>query len=358
VLPYVLNAKAAGATATTDTGVLVLNQDGSLQDKAAREGQAMTGLLGATPSSEPGVFGQFFSRAAVGADAAIQFYGYPAYWLPDGETTALQSLFADRFNGLEVASIGQGNSALGMDPAILFQSVLGETMDSFSWFLYRGTVSGPGVTKSNNEVLWHENVPAQPLMRKGDEVLGIDSGIFISRFLKFWPVDTGTAIVLAKLSGKGVSSKNDCIVFLVQDDLTLLPLMREGDIACDWDCPRIGVIQQVEVEPSTGRYLIQASLTGASTRNQALFAGSAGYGDSGTGKFKRLPAMVLRKGARFDTGFSDVTTVKSILIEPRTDKNGAGGKGLGSILTAAGYGVITIQFQNGAKELVSGLLVP
>ncbi|MCA9258427.1 MAG: FG-GAP repeat protein, partial [Planctomycetales bacterium] len=46
VLPYVLNAKAAGATATTDTGVLVLNQDGSLQDKAAREGQAMTGLLG------------------------------------------------------------------------------------------------------------------------------------------------------------------------------------------------------------------------------------------------------------------------------------------------------------------------
>jgi hypothetical protein len=370
VLPYTLNTKLGGATRTNDTGVLVVNADGTVADADAREGEVPSSLTDIT-------YGQFFSRAMAGSDGG--FYGYPAFQIPDGETVARPGLFANRPGNAEVLVRDQGDVPDTEtedtvteipDPEGTIQSFLGEVIDNNAWLLYRASLAGPGVTRNNNEGIWHENVNEKPLIRKGDTVKDLPSGVVVSRFLSFWPVDTELAIALVKLTGPGVKTTNDCALILAQDEIMAeskpgesetnvrrrLVLMREGDGVADWDGARIGVIQRVEVEPNTGRYLVLASLTGASSRNQALFVGNATAGNNIAGRAARLPQMRLRKGRRYDTGYSDATSIRSLSIEPRVDRTGAGAKGAGTVLSPSGEAVLCIEFENRAKELVTGLL--
>jgi hypothetical protein len=350
VLPYTLNTRLGGATASTDSGVLVVNADGAVQDFDAREGEDTNGS---------GKYAQFFGRAVAGNDA--EFYGYPAFRippLPAVQTVARQALFVNRFNGLDTFATGQEEDAPGVAGAKV-KALLGEGIDTEAWLLYRATITGGGATKANDEGLWHENVADAPLLRKGDTPLGLPAGVVVSRFLSFWPVDTKSALVLVRLAGTGVKASNDVALILVQDDGVdnrRLLLLREGDAVGEPDSPLVGVIQRVEVEPVTGRYLVLASLTGSAARNQALFVGNATAGNNIAGRAARLPQLRLRKGRRYDTGYSDATTIRSIVIEPRVDRTGAGAKGLGSVLNPSGEGVVLIEFENKARELVTGML--
>ncbi|MBL9154406.1 MAG: hypothetical protein JNK37_18090 [Verrucomicrobiales bacterium] len=360
LVPYLLNTRVGGATVASDSGVLLLTEAGAVLDANIREGQSPT--LG-------GTFGQFFGRASVGLDPT--YFVYPAFWTPAGGNVARQVLFAGQFGGNDEVAVNENDfdevptilkNTLGVTLNAKVQSFLGEGVDISGFALFRATIapgqSGAAITKANNEGIWRESSASdnELLIQKGDPVLGADSGIVVARFLQWWPVDVASAVVLVKLAGRGVNTANDCAVILVQDDPVqrLLVLMREGDPVADWDCPRVGVIQRVEVDPGSGRYLILSSLTGASARNQGLFIGDALVGDASTSQVRRLPVMRIRKGHRFDTGYSDATTILALSLEPRVDRMGVGGKGLGSVLNGNFEAVFQMLFNNGAKEMVTG----
>ncbi len=352
-IPYQLR-RGSGLLRVTprdDSGILVVGSDGNVLDSDAREGgNALDGLLHA----------QFFGRAAVNSS---DFMAYGGYVRPDGPGRALQEAFSGSMLGAQAATIArQGTDAPGLDPGQQFRSIAGEAVGSTGFGLVRAFARGPGINGGNNEGIWRENVDS-PLLRRGDEV---EPNIFVGRILGFWPVRDREVAAHVLLRGPGIDGRNDGALVLVQrdpgipipnvDPYSKLILLREGDIASSaGDCPRIRVLQRVEFDPESGFYAVIASLTGSPARNQALFVGNSALGNATTRQALRLPWLALRKGDLYDIRASETSRLRSLLLEPRIDRTGVGGKGLGQVLNPSGQLVICLQFEDSGKELAVGL---
>ncbi|MCB1088813.1 MAG: hypothetical protein KDM63_17385, partial [Verrucomicrobiae bacterium] len=243
-------------------------------------------------------------------------------------------------------------------PGGTISSILGEAINRDDQTAFRAALSN--APKSENEALvFAGNV----VWNKGDLAANFDTmippGVRIVRLLKFWPIAGNKVIYLAKLGGPGVTSSNDCALFLwdqngATEQETTLTLLREGDDACGCDCPKIGVIQRVDVEPTTGKYVVLASLTGNKAANQALFTGNASAGNVGAKRALRLPMQMIRKGTAYQAPTGETTRLLSLTLSETTDPAGAGAKGGPQVIEDDGNLVMGLMFTNRAKVLVKG----
>lgn len=355
---YRLRRNVGGVNATNDSGVLLARDDGSApSDTEAREGNAA--IFGTT-------YAQFFGRVA---QSQSNYYAYSAYVVPNGGGRPLQQCFMNEEanNTLLFNVAKQGDDApLGIyrrspEETAAFRTILGEGMMSFDGVVRARIVRSEN--RSRNEGLWaaFESIPR---IIKGEE---FDApGTFLQRILRFWSVGNGNIVLLIKLSGPAVNPSNDCALAMLEyrsdsDLWQLRKLLREGDAICDWDCPRIRTIQRVDVDPINGNYAVVVALTGSPRRNQALLTGNANLAhpnnpDPAGGNFTALhrPNPVLRKGTLYNTPHAEATRLRSIVLEPRIDRTGSGGKGLGQVINENGEVVLCLQFDDGAKEMVVG----
>lgn len=352
---YRLRRNVGGVNATNDSGVLLARDDGSApSDTEAREGN--TAIFGET-------YAQFFGRVAQNQS---DYYAYSVYVVPNGGGHPLQQCFnnneTNSFNLYNVAKQGDDAPLATGPPAdeeVKFRSILGEgLMGDFGIVRARIVRSNPQ-DRFKNEGIWREGQDRAYLI-KGAEF--DRPGTFVQRILRFWPVGNGNIVVLVKLTGPAVNPGNDCALAITESGIdNLQKLVREGDAVCDWDCPRIRTIQRVDVDPENGNYAVVVALTGSPRRNQALLTGNASlthpnnpspqFGDFTT---LRRANLVLRKGTLYNTPHAEATRLRSIVLEPRIDRTGSGGKGLGQVINENGEVVLCLQFDNGAKEMVVG----
>ncbi|MCB1088342.1 MAG: hypothetical protein KDM63_14935 [Verrucomicrobiae bacterium] len=249
----------------------------------------------------------------------------------------------------------EGDSLPGAADTI--RLILGEagTQANGNKAVSRVSLAGPAVRSSKNEALVFENTKV--IARKGDGVPGEKAGVVWSRFLGFWPIAEDRAVFLAKLRGPGITSRNDCAVYLWQEDESLIKLLREGDSVCAFDCPKVASILRVDVNPVGGDYVILASLVGGDRlRNQALFTGDAGRGNATTDQMLREPSLRLRKGTLYaDSAISGVSPLRSMTLAAVADSGGAAGKGRGQIINDAGEVAVCVTFDDRSKEIVTGI---
>ncbi len=353
VTAYQLRKGIDGVTAANDSGILTATMASSGIDGDAREGNPVAGASGD--------FRQFFGRVAASSSDS---FGFAAYYQPPGEEP-IQGLFTSLGDGTDAGDrvAREGGDEFSGSGAT-YRSFLGESLTTLGQPIFRASLVGTGVNARNNEGLWHNDAVGGDilLVREGQEPDPVNEpGVVINRLLGFWPVSLHEAVVWVKLRGPGVRGANDCALYAIQEHPTegakLIKLMREGDPVCDWDCPRVRTIQRVDVNPDSvsGRYVIVAALTGAPSRNQAMFTGNAFLGDAVTKQTLKLPHLQFRKGTAYQAPGGETTSIRSLVLTPRIDRTGAGGKGLGQTITGNGRLMICVQFNNRAKELMMGI---
>ncbi|MCB1210753.1 MAG: hypothetical protein KDK97_15585, partial [Verrucomicrobiales bacterium] len=179
-ISYAVKPQPGGATAATDTGVLMLGSGGTDQ---AREGEP-TVVVG-------DVHGQFAPRVAGYYDRLI----YASAII--GPTARNQALFQMKFQSSKVEIAHKGDPAFGTN-GVPFAAFLGESSDVFDTVLFRATLGAPATT-ANREGLWmHTTAGAMSLvMRQGDEIPSLP-GVKISRFLRYWQI-TSQSLALVRL---------------------------------------------------------------------------------------------------------------------------------------------------------------
>lgn len=343
---HTLQRGVAGVGADRDSGVLFAAFDGfALLREVAREGE---------PAPAGSEYREFFGRVASTADGE---YGYPAWHLLPGATRPVQGLFSDNEAGDPAKNYEREGSVAGGTGGAAHAAFLAETMNTGGYLIYRASLRGNGVARGNNEMLRHADEGL--IARKGAQPdAGAMPGVVISRFLAFWPVgddnSSDEAVFLAALSGPGVTRNNDLALFLWDEYAAGLQLLlREGQPVHDAGGPSVGVIQRVDVDPVTGKYVVLASLTGNRAKNQALFTGDAGAGNATTQRALRAPSLRLRKGTLYRSPGA-VTGIRSMTLSPTTDRGGAGGKGLGQVINRNGEIAVAIEFDNRLRELMTG----
>ncbi len=242
----------------------------------------------------------------------------------------------------------------------LFRSFLGISSDTDNRILFRATLSG--LPSANNEGLWGMKNPAQiiQLFSKGSPLTGLEA--LVAGFRAYW-ASANQHLALLTLKGPSVNASNDQALVLMQiggpTDGTPLVLMREGDPAPGLHPARIGVIQQVDVEPASGQYLILATLTNCPPgRNLALFRGhSKAPLSAANQRLMRLPYPILRKGTLFA---GQTSRLKSFNLPANTrSPSGAGNIGLGSAIQGSSNTASTaltsiLVFENGSTQVAAG----
>ncbi|MCB1061734.1 MAG: hypothetical protein KDN20_02295 [Verrucomicrobiae bacterium] len=348
---YRLRRGPGGVTAANDSGVFAVDNTGAvltsvMSGSRNREGEPAIG--------GGGDYGQFLGRAAYTNDSSSsEFFYFPAYMLFTGESKPRQALFYDS-DGSSGSVIAQGAAAPGLGGPLV-NTLLGETVQR-SYGAYRATLKGPGVTGASNEGIFSE-LGTFAALRKGQVPdLANEPKVVVSRFLGFWLLDGGDSVmVLAKLRGPGVNPANDCALYLINDTGNFIQeLVREGDVVCGCDGPRLGTIQRVDVDTKNGNYVILGSLRSAAVSNQAIFTGNVIAGDDMALAPLRQPMLKIRKGTAYQAYFGETTTIRSLVLPVTTDRGGAGAKGLGQVINARGEISVCVQFTNRAKEVMTG----
>ncbi|MCP5539593.1 MAG: hypothetical protein H7A52_05550, partial [Akkermansiaceae bacterium] len=332
--------KRGGAiSAANDSGIALYDDSPSFVNDIS-EGDAIPFMLGEH-------WGQFANRISHGGAGKMVFTAYVT-----GAGTPFQRVFSNL-----TEAVSQGDTPAGAGGAEIRAMVTEIGTQPNGLALARTTLTGAGVNGSNNEAIY-SSAESDVAVRKGDQVPGEAAGVVWNRFLGFWPVDEDRFILLAKLRGPGVSGRNDCVLYLWRNGMPYLKLLREGDPICDCDCPSVGSIQRVDVNPVSGDYVVLTSVTGGDRRkNQALFAGNAGIPTME--RFVYLPHLRLRKGTLYAaTGGAGTTGIRSMSLAPTTDRGGAGGKGLGQAINDQGEIAICITFDDRAKEVLTGYPYP
>lgn len=333
-------SRSLNVTAKDDSGVLLINHAGVVQSFGAREGEEIFG--------GGGVFGQFTGRAALATGPHVFFI---APYVPTGERKAKQGLFYSNADGSVAFKYGpsQGDLAPGMFNGEKLNVFLGANERGFISLL-RATMKG--VSSKQNEGLF--NCGSVLLIQKGvpfDE--GNLPGVFVTRFLKFWPVDDDQLVVQVVLGGAGVKKTNNQALLLRKADGEWQVLLRSGDPAPGALPATVSKISAVEVDRVNGHYLVLGTLRGApGARNQALWRGQTKLGDDGGNQVLRLPQILLRKGDVYGTTITPGGIVKGLAIKPVVDPTGAGARGLGQVIGSGGDAVVTVLGDRKSQELV------
>ncbi len=352
---FQLRPGVGGAGRADDSGVLRVRSDANLDGHREGETNAIDQRSGGNVPLGVAL-GQFLPRLAMPGNRMVHF----ATFL-QSDPANNQALFRAFNEPSLVARKGEGAPDQGAPflTTANYHSFLTETSRNDPP-LYRATLRGPGVNVRNNDAIFGETsrvgtVEFEALARKGHEPDPANlPGQTYRRFLQFWPAGPNY-LILAQLGGPGVNARNDLALFLMQEEGTLLPLLREGDPVPGSDGARVGVIQRLAADHVNGHYVILTTLVGGKPgANLALWTGHALAGDVGDLETLRLPTLKLRKGTAYQRITGETVIVQSLSFPNTADRGGAGGKGNGQVINQEGVVALCLEFTNRGKEMLVG----
>ena len=326
-----------GVNAGSDSGIYIRNSTGNFET-VEQEGKASPGGP---------LFGQFSPRVAFSAldycfSARMQSDLFPS------------GLFVSRgASGGFKAVLATGNTARTAGAGTL-STFIGETISTDDFVIFRSTLKGTGISVANNEAIITSLAGLPSVLDKGKTPDGLEPGQVISRFIRFWSIAGGQALVQAQIKGPKVTAANDVVLVLFeQGQPAPVVVFREGDVAPGCDGSRIGVINSVEVDHRLGICHVLASLTGSvAGRDQALFSSDLNAA-AATQNVLRKPRLQLRKGVPILGSFGGVSAIKSMTFGTSSaDASGAAGKGL-SASANGGEVSLKLTFNDGSVHAVS-----
>lgn len=342
-LPSKFNRGPGGINGKSDSGIVLMDHAGVvLPNVAAREGSDAFG--------GGGDFGQFNAYAAAALYDRIHF---GAMFVPDTgkPASAVFRMSSDGTVQERVAQAGDLAPGLPVEETQTFFKSFSAISQLDSATLVKATLKGGPSQK--NEGLWL--LPGANLMlRKGDALDPVNApGVVIQRIVKFWPVGGDFLLYQAQLTGPGVTKANNQVVVLLQEDGSHLVLARTGQ-----SMPGMGpgeslrAISSVEVNTVSGYYAILGSVKGAPSKsNQALWTGCGSRGNLVMPQL-RLPRLALRKGDHYSSAATPKDMIRSLQIKPALEKTGAGGRGLAQAMAADGHLAVFITGDRKQVELV------
>ncbi|MBL9115600.1 MAG: hypothetical protein JNJ83_11390 [Verrucomicrobiaceae bacterium] len=340
-LTYKLAAdKTLPVDSGNDTGLLLMNHQGTITNVMAREGDVSF--------SGSGNFGQFIGRATASVGNFIHFL---AYHDPTGNTPPGQSVFRLRSDGGSATRHTQtGGLAPGTGDAS-YRTYLGISQIA-SQAIVRITL---GNCPANvNEGLFA--IPSQLLLtRKGDLVDNTNlPDVKIAKIIRFWGSGADQLLLHVQLTGTNVNRSNNQAFLLRQGDGIYRVLLRTGQTAPSTGTAKLSSISTIEVNPVTGRYAVLGTLSGTtSATNQAIWTGHSQAGDNTTTlSALRFPTLALRKGSTYQTGTTPQGIIRGLALRPAPDTTGAGGRGLAQTINSTGELALIITADLGVQELV------
>jgi hypothetical protein len=343
---FSLKKEVGVADATNDSGIRVASAS-NVGLFAVREGEDAVVAFNENPLNG-GIYGEFSKRLALHPDA---IFHAALIATPAG---AGQGLFRRSVSGTHEQIARLGMEAPPSAGGATFKSFLGETGSTNSWAVFRATLTGGNSSPATSEGLWRQ-FPTQvreDVARKGTAVPGITEGVW-NRFLGYWAI-SNQILVHALIRGPGVTTKNDEVLMLLQENDTWLLLMREGLPAPGCPNALLGRLQKIEVDPASGRYAVAAALVSGPAENQAIFTGHTRAGSPLTSRGLRIPHLLMRKGAAHMVPFTlPYGKVKSLrLTGPTVDPTGAGGTGLSRAINATGSVLLDVDYGKGIRHLL------
>lgn len=324
------------AASTADSAVILHNIASNVVADSVREGAASPFALIN--------YGQITNRVSMtGSDALVSA-------ALTGDTAQNSVVVKLGTTGPDMAVARKGDVAPGTTG--FFSNFIGEGSNTLNQPIIRASLSG--VSSTTNEGLWANRGASLGLVaQKGTQVIGLDTGVVFSSFIRAWMLPTDRVLFLAKLKGNGVKSSNDCALFLALPDGSLHVMMREGDYAPDGQGTKIGSISQIDVDEVNATYAIIASLSGAaSSSNQALFVGDADIAPAPGQEELLRPRMALRKGS-YQGLFGSTSALSSIKMLLPTESTGIGSRGLGG---AIGGNRVAVQLTFSNKSVMIGII--
>lgn len=354
VLGYGLATSGTGAaTGSTDTGILALDHGGGVigGNGTAREGSPAFGVGG-------GTFGQFNARSAAGYEVIHFSASFKPASGSAGE--AIFRMNKDGSNAARVVLAGDTPPDIVGDPDVAtvkfssFPAISQQVGGLSENVIFKAILKSGDATR--NEGLWmlpHTDIPAdQRILRKGDQVTGLPAGVVFKSIQKFWPADNDQVFVQATISGPGVTSGNNVVLMLRQEDGSQVLLMRTGDTLPAIGTAKIKSISAVEVASGSGTYAILTTLSNApSSSNQALWTGCTSFG-SPVNVAPRKPVLRLRKGDRYGSSQTESAVVKSMTLKPFIDSSGAGNRGLSRCVGFNGSVAVYVLIDRNVTELI------
>lgn len=183
----------------------------------------------------------------------------------------------------------EGSQAAGAPAGVEFATMIDPTMNASGQSAFRATLSGAGVTATNDDGVWSQKQGLLGLVaRAGNAAPGTPAGVNYLSFTAELPAinDAGNVAFRALLTGTGVSGTNDSGLW-VERNGSLALVAREGAPAAGVE---VGVNYGVFSPPSlnaAGQLAFVATLPGSvNSTNVAIFAES-----------NNVPAVAVRKGA-------------------------------------------------------------
>jgi hypothetical protein len=255
-------------------------------------------------------------------------------------TTSNQALFVDQTDS---PTLSRGQAAPGGGT---FQTFLGVTLQADHYLVHATLRTGSGVTTNTNEGLWsNRNGSAELVLRKGTTTPGLPEGVSVRKFLAYALAETGVVLAHCQMGGRGINTRNDVVLLMVESDGKVTTLEAEGNGLSDTSGGRINVMQRLDVADD-GSYQLLASLSGTSVAsNQALLQGKAISSAI-------RPRVLVRKNDLL-TGFS--SRIRAIEITPSSRVTGALGGGLQRTLSPGGAlgtrSLITLEFLDKSQAL-------
>ncbi len=180
-----------------------------------------------------------------------------------------------------------GDPVPGLGPEFRFAGFYPQVFDPAlaapNFAMYSATITGPGVTDENNDVLIVGHTASPRLMaRSGVQAPGLPAGVLFDQFAMPQCNSSGRVLAPTTLRGASVGTANDLAVYLESwppggDPILVL---REGDPAPGVPGAMVGTMVVVEIGiAADGRVAAFSGLTGpaiTTANNQALYRGLPG----------------------------------------------------------------------------------
>ena len=314
----------------------VIARPGLVFSIEAREGSS-SGLLNAPHA-------QLHPRLAT-AGTRLAF----ASFLSGRASNTNAAVFTKVIGGSQVAAIQKGEAAPGAFEQFtdgFLSSFTGEAI-SPAVTVIRGTYktaafTAEGIWSFNNATMQKHSVA----WARG-QVPGFPAGTTWRRLLKTFATTDGTILFLARISGPGITTKNDVGLWrcsLGSNAPTVL--VREGQLLPGTHEAVLGTIQQVDVG-SDGTWALLASLSrSASSQNQILIGGRTSL-DSGFN-------LLTRKGLGIDGAVNGALQLSLSLPANTTDAAGMGTLGQGRAAESSRV-LYQATFKHGTELATTGI---
>jgi hypothetical protein len=314
---YLASLNGTGINSTNDAGIW---RDSTL---IAREGDA-------APGTVPGV--RFLDHS----DSRLNASGQVAYRarLTGTDINSSNDTGIWRDSSLIART---GDAAPGTASGVSFSSVFSPQINDAGQVLFRGELSGAGVTSGNNIGIWRDSTL---IVREGQAAAGVAGGATIASMGAAQLNAGGQVAFRAGLAGAGVSSANNEALYL-SDGVESILVVRNGDTVAG---------STISLSPT--------SISEGSFNDKAQLAYRANLADGSSGLFLFTPTLHWRSttsgswddAARWTLGVNPAD-VHDVIVDAANSLRITGPTGavtVKSLQVGTGAGVVTLQMAGGS----------